>query len=194
MPSRDAGWSSAASVGCCMSASNQNDETHSGKSVCGHCFLSLGRAASSNRMPVAHRVQRGCGASTMLLLCSRADVEAHSLGRLYCMRPPPIPTRSVSEGLKPVPRLRFGLVLNVSFLAASSISPQPRRRNQVSCARNPKAIRSAWRQRDERGHPHFLGGTKGAIHISLVPESGWPHPILRKQGLRRAQVIQYVGY
>ena len=37
------------------------------------------------------------------------------------MRPPPIPTRSVSEGPKPVPRLRFGLVLNVSFHAASSI-------------------------------------------------------------------------
>jgi len=34
------------------------------------------------------------------------------------MRPPPIPTRSVSEGPKPVPRLRFGLVLNISFLAA----------------------------------------------------------------------------
>jgi len=37
---------------------------------------------------------------------------------LYCTRPKPILTRSASEGSNLFPRLRFGLVGNVSFLAA----------------------------------------------------------------------------
>ena len=42
------------------------------------------------------------------------------LRSLYCTRPPLIPTRSVSEGATQLPRLRFGLVLSASFVAAGS--------------------------------------------------------------------------
>lgn len=40
---------------------------------------------------------------------------------LYFRRPSGTPTRSASEGVRPIPRLRFGLVSNISLLAAGSI-------------------------------------------------------------------------
>jgi hypothetical protein len=43
------------------------------------------------------------------------------LGMLYRTRPLRTPTRSVSEGVKPLPRLHFGLVWDVSSLVARNI-------------------------------------------------------------------------
>jgi hypothetical protein len=40
--------------------------------------------------------------------------------RIYCTWPLGIPTRSVSEGVKPLPRLHFGLIWDVSSLTGRS--------------------------------------------------------------------------
>jgi hypothetical protein len=135
-------------------------------------LIPCGRVRHATRFPLT---RDWCVVSSRFKLC---DVNLLFMrlywpkAKLYCTRPLGTLTRSLSAGVKPLPRLHFALVCDVSSLAARSILPADGSR-QRSRKAAPTSARTSIRHRQNQQltqiimHvqlPH-VGPTTGTAHL-----------------------------